>query len=76
MQNKISNYIMQAAETLEKLADSHGVARAKNIFVLSQLLVSISEEAGDMQKELDELRKFKEEHRDDDNDDPGDAVQS
>ena len=62
MENQISNYIMQAAETLEKLADSHGVARAKNIFMLSQLLVSVSAEAGDMMKELDELRKFKEEH--------------
>lgn len=62
MKKSIEEYIIQSAGTLEKLADSRGVARVKYIYELSQLLVIISQEAGIMAKELEELRKFKEEH--------------
>jgi|GEM_PF-2048651 len=59
---KLINLINQSASTLEKIADSRGVARASNITMLSELLLAMADEIGGLAKELEDLRKFKEEH--------------
>lgn len=59
---KLIKLINQAAETLERIADSRGVARASNITMLSEILLAMADGIGGLAKELDELRKFKEEH--------------
>ena len=59
---KLINLINQSASALEKIADSRGVARASNITMLSELLLAMADEIGAIAKELDDLRKFKEEH--------------
>lgn len=61
---KLINLINQSADVLEKIADSRGVARASNITMLSEILLAMADEIGGLAKELDELRKFKEEHTD------------
>lgn len=59
---KLINLINQSASALEKIADSRGVARASNITMLSELLLAMADEIGGLAKELENLRKFKEEH--------------
>jgi len=62
MENKIISKVQEAVDTLDVLADSYGIARASKIAVLANHLIEISRNVSAMQKELDELRKFKEEH--------------
>lgn len=59
---KIIDHIKQAADLLDKVADSRGVARSTNIALLAQNLLDLSKMVGELLKELDELRKFKEEY--------------
>ena len=54
--------LANAAAELEKVADSHGVARANHISMLARYLVALDSEFTEMQRELNDLRKFKEEH--------------
>lgn len=61
---KLFNLIGNAADTLDKVADARGVSRATKITLLSELILAMVEEANAITKELDELRKFKEEHTD------------
>lgn len=63
---KLFNLIENAADTLDKVADARGVSRATKITLLSELILSMVKEANAIAKELDELRKFKEEHEHDD----------
>jgi hypothetical protein len=62
MENKIMNEINAALRSLDSVADSFGAARSTHIAILGNHLLAIRESALAMQKELDELRKFKEEH--------------
>lgn len=62
---KLIDLISRSADILDKIADSRGVARSTNIAILAQNLFDLSEEVGKLLKELEELRKFKEEHSDD-----------
>lgn len=73
-ETKKSRTLESAMKTLDKLADSFGVVRATHISMLAKYLVALEAEFKDMLKELDELRKFKEEHTD--NDDQCDEVQA
>lgn len=59
---KLIDLISSSADVLDKIADSRGVARSTNIAILAQNLFDLSEEVGKLLKELDELRRFKEEH--------------
>ena len=59
------NLIENAADTLDKVADARGVSRAMKITLLSELILAMVEEVNAIAKELEELRKFKEEHSDD-----------
>jgi hypothetical protein len=59
---KLIDLISRSADILDKIADSRGVARSTNIAILAQNLFDLSEEVGKLLKELEELRKFKEEH--------------
>ena len=60
--NELIKLINQSAETLEKIADSRGVARAVNIAHMSDQMLAMAEIIGEVSQELEELRKFKEEH--------------
>ena len=66
MENKIMKEIGGALKSLDNVADSFGAARSTHIAILGNYLLAIRENALAMQKELDELRKFKEEHSEDD----------
>lgn len=59
---KLFNLIENAADTLDKVADARGVSRAMKITLLSELILAMVEEVNAIAKELEELRKFKEEH--------------
>lgn len=59
---KLFNLIGNAADTLDKVADARGVSRATKITLLSELILAMVEEANAITKELDELRKYKDEH--------------
>ena len=59
---KLFNLIANAADTLDKVADARGVSRTTKITLLSELILAMVEEANAITKELEELRKFKEEH--------------
>lgn len=56
-----------AINTLDALADCYGIARASKIAILANQIIEISKDISAMQKELMELRKFKEEHTEHDN---------
>ena len=62
MENKIMKKINAALKSLDSVADSFGAARATHIAILGNHLLAIREAVIGMQKELDELREFKEEH--------------
>lgn len=62
MENKIYGIIKKAMGELESIADSFGVARATHITVLAGHLIELRNAGTEMMKELEELRKFKEEH--------------
>ena len=62
MDNKIMNEINAAMKSLDNVADSFGAARSTYIAILGNHLLAIRKAVIGMQKELDELRKFKEEH--------------
>jgi hypothetical protein len=62
MENKIMKEINAAMKSLDSVADSFGAARSTHIAILGNHLLAIREAVIGMQKELDELRKFKEEH--------------
>lgn len=62
MENKIMSEINAAMKSLDNVADTFGAARSTHIAILGNHLLAIREAVIGMQKELDELRKFKEEH--------------
>lgn len=62
MENKIMKEIGGALKSLDSVADSFGAARSTHIAILGNHLLAIRENALAMQKELDELRKYREEH--------------
>jgi hypothetical protein len=62
MENKIMNEINAALRSLDSVADSFGAARSTHIAILGNHLLEIRGIATKMQAELEELRKFKEEH--------------
>lgn len=64
MDNKIFDSIKGAMDELDDIADSFGVNRAHHISMLAGHLVEIRRTSLKMTKELEELRKFKEEHSD------------
>ena len=74
MAHEKNTNLANAAAELEKVADSHGVARANHISMLARYLVALDSEFTEMQRELNDLRKIKEEHSDDQS--QGDEVQT
>lgn len=60
--DNITAKINAALKSLDSVADSFGAARSTHIAILGNHLLAIREAVIGMQKELDELRKFKEEH--------------
>ena len=62
MENKIMNEINAALRSLDSVADSFGAARSTHIAILGNHLLAIRESALAMQKEIEELRRSKEEH--------------
>ena len=66
MENKIYKTLKSAMDELDSIADTYGVARASHITLLANTLLEIKRAVGDLTKELDELRKFKEEHTEND----------
>lgn len=64
MENKIMKEINGALKSLDNVADSFGAARSTHIAILGNRLLEISRDVKGMMTELEELRRFKEEHTD------------
>lgn len=62
MNNKIIAKLKDAMDSLDKIADTYGVARSMHITQAASALIDVNKEVGALTKELEELRKFKEEH--------------
>ena len=62
MDNKITIKVKKAMEELDRIADTYGVARATHITMLASHLMELNEMVCKQNKELEDLRKFKEEH--------------
>lgn len=62
MENKIMSEINAAMKSLDNVADTFGAARSTHIAILGNHLLAIRESALAMQKEIEELRRSKEEH--------------
>ena len=65
MKNNITAKVQDAMDTLERIADSYGVARASFIAILANCLNEIGKDVSALQNEVEELREHKEEHSDD-----------
>ena len=61
-EKNIGAVLVKAASEVERIADTHGVARAKHISVLADYLVRISGLVSEMMRELEELREYKAEN--------------
>lgn len=66
MDNKIMIEVNEAMKSLDSVADSFGAARSTHIAILGNHLLAIRESALAMQKELEKLRRSKEEHGEND----------
>ena len=62
MSNNITAKLKAAMDSLDKIADTYGVARSMHITQAASALIEVNKEVGALMKELEELRKFKEEH--------------
>lgn len=62
MENKIYKTLKSAMDELDGIADSFGVARSTHISLLAGYLIELRNMIAEIAKELEELRKFKEEH--------------
>lgn len=62
MKNEIIGHVKSAMDSLDKIADTYGVARSMHIVRTANALIEVNKEVSAMLKELEELRKFKEEH--------------
>lgn len=62
MEKNITVKVQEAMNTLERIADSYGVARASYIAILADRLIELGKEVSALQNEVTELREYKEEH--------------
>lgn len=62
MSNNITAKLKAAMDSLDKIADTYGVARSMHITQAASAMIEVNKEVGALTKELEELRKFKEEH--------------
>ena len=62
MSNNITAKLKAAMDSLDKIADTYGVARSMHITQAASALIEVNREVGVLTKELEELRKFKGEH--------------
>lgn len=62
MEYKITAKLKDAMDSLDKIADTYGVARSMHITQAASALIEVNKEVGALMKELEGLRKFKEEH--------------
>ena len=60
--DNITAKLKEAMDSLDKIADTYGVARSMHITQAASALIEVNKEVGAMLKELEDLRKFKEEH--------------
>ena len=65
MEKNTISKVQEAMDTLERIADSYGVARASFIAILANRLNEIGKDVSALQNEVAELREHKEEHSDD-----------
>lgn len=63
MEYKITAKLKDAMDSLDKIADTYGVARSMHITQAASALIEVNKEACTLMKELEELRKFREEHK-------------
>lgn len=61
MESRIIKNLQRAMDSLDKVADTHGVARSMHITQAASALIEVNREVAGLMKELEELRKFKEE---------------
>lgn len=59
MNNKITLKLKEAMDSLDKIADTYGVARSMHITQAASALIEVNREVAALMKELEELRKFK-----------------
>ncbi len=60
--DNITAKLKAAMDSLDKIADTYGVARSMHITQAASALIEANKEVGALMKELEELRKFKKEH--------------